>query len=128
MYTTNAQGVKRMRKTTCGWQLLVIGMMVQSNGFLCLFSSKESNPVDIIAEYVTSCGIDKEPAFAWRVPYTLHKCDAIVASISACARKTTLLINMVLKSREALHTLTPLTNAAKQWKHFMRYCSQEGNA
>jgi phosphohistidine phosphatase SixA len=49
---------------------------------------KESNPVDI-AEYVTSRGIDKEPAFAWWVPYTLRKRDAIVSSISARARKTT---------------------------------------
>ena len=49
---------------------------------------KESNPVDI-AEYVTARGIDKEPAFAWWVPYTLRKRAVIVASISVRTRKTT---------------------------------------
>jgi hypothetical protein len=42
------------------------GMMVQNNGFLCLFSKNLILPVDI-AEYVTARGIDKEPAFAYLV-------------------------------------------------------------
>jgi hypothetical protein len=87
MYTTNAQGVKRMRKTTCGWQLLV-QWHDGAKQWIPLSVLKESNPVDI-AEYVTARGIDKEPAFAWWVPYTLRKRDAIVASISVRARKTT---------------------------------------
>jgi hypothetical protein len=88
MYTTNAQGVKRMRKTNCGWQLLV-QWHDGAKQWIPLSVLKESNPVDI-AEYVTARGIDKEPAFAWWVPYTLRKRDAIiVASISVRARKTT---------------------------------------
>jgi hypothetical protein len=63
MYTTNAQGVKCMCKTTCGWQLLVQWHDGCAKQWIPLSVLKESNPVDI-AEYVTACGIDKELAFA----------------------------------------------------------------
>jgi hypothetical protein len=41
--TTNAQGVKRMRKTTCGWQLLV-QWHDGAKQWIPLSVLKESNP------------------------------------------------------------------------------------
>ena len=41
---------------------------------------KESNTVDV-ADYVTACGIEQEPAFAWWVTYTLRKRDIIVSAV-----------------------------------------------
>jgi hypothetical protein len=87
MYTVNAQGVKRMRNTTCGWQLLV-KWHDNSKQWLSLSILKESNPIEV-AEYVKARGIEKEPAFAWWVPYTLRKRDVIIAAVKARARKTT---------------------------------------
>jgi hypothetical protein len=59
-----------------------------SKQWLSLSILKESNPVEV-AEYVKARGIDKEPAFAWWVPYTLRKRDVIIAAVKARARKTT---------------------------------------
>ena len=47
---------------------------------------KESNPVKI-AEYVTSRDIASDPAFAWRVPFTLRKKDRIIAGVNSRVRK-----------------------------------------
>jgi len=49
---------------------------------------KESHPVET-AEFAKARGIDDEPAFAWWVPYTLRKQDAIIASLKRRIRKTT---------------------------------------
>lgn len=49
---------------------------------------KETNPVDV-AEFVTSKGIQDEPAFAWWVPYTLKKRDRIIAAVKARTKKKT---------------------------------------
>ncbi len=86
-YTTNRLGVKRMRKTTCGWSLLV-QWHNDSEQWVPLSVLKESNPVEA-AEYAKARGIDNEPAFAWWVPYTLQKRDVIVSAVTARARKTT---------------------------------------
>ena len=48
---------------------------------------KESHSVDV-AEYAKARGIDDEPAFAWWVPYTLKKRDAIISAIKSRVRKT----------------------------------------
>ena len=49
---------------------------------------KESNPVKV-AEFAKACEIVEEPAFKWWVSYTLHKREAIIASIKFCIQKTT---------------------------------------
>ncbi len=48
---------------------------------------KESNPVQV-AEYTMACNIGEEPAFAWWVPYVLHKQDVIVSAINSRVQKT----------------------------------------
>eukprot|EP00980_Cylindrotheca_fusiformis_P000893 scaffold235_cov88-Cylindrotheca_fusiformis.AAC.1 len=48
---------------------------------------KESHPVET-AEFARARGIDKEPAFAWWVPYTLRKRDIILSKIKSRIRKT----------------------------------------
>ena len=49
---------------------------------------KESHPVDIY-EYSNLRGINKEPAFAWWVPYTLRKRDIIISSVNYRVSKKT---------------------------------------
>ena len=41
------------------------------------------------AEYTRVRGISDEPAFAWWVPYTLRKCEVILAVVKNWIRKTT---------------------------------------
>ena len=86
-YTTNSRGVKRLRKTTRGWQLKV-QWQDKSEQWVPLSVLKESNPVEV-AFYAKARGIDDEPAFAWWVPYTLRKSSVIVAAVKARIRKTT---------------------------------------
>ena len=40
-------------------------------------------------EFAKSRGIDDEPAFAWWVPHTLKKRDAIISAMKGRLRKTT---------------------------------------
>ena len=47
-----------------------------------------SNPVQV-CEYVISCGIQDEPAFAWWVPYVMQKRDVIVSVVKSRIRRTT---------------------------------------
>jgi hypothetical protein len=70
------------------WLALLVQWYDGTKQWITLSVLKESNPVDI-AEYVTAHGIDKEPAFAWWIPYTLRKRDVIVVSVSVGTRKTT---------------------------------------
>ena len=42
-----------------------------------------------MADFAKACGIDKEPAFAWWIPYTLQKCDILISAINIRIRKTT---------------------------------------
>ena len=49
---------------------------------------KESHPVEL-ADYARARNIDKKPAFAWWVPYTLRKRDVIISSMKARVRKVT---------------------------------------
>ena len=44
---------------------------------------KESNPIEV-AEFAVAKGIDKEPAFAWWIPYTIRKRKNIISAV--CAR------------------------------------------
>eukprot|EP00957_Ditylum_brightwellii_P174767 13307163-Ditylum_brightwellii.AAC.1 len=76
-----------MRKTTKGWSLLV-KWKDNSESWIPLKDTKESHPVET-AEYTKAQGIADEPAFRWWVPYTLLKCDVILAKVKARVRKTT---------------------------------------
>ena len=49
---------------------------------------KQSNPVEV-AEYAAARKIEREPAFAWWVPYTLRRRDRIIAGVNARVRSTT---------------------------------------
>ena len=42
-----------------------------------------------VAEFATARGLEKEPAFAWWVPYTLKKRDAIIAQVKSRVTKRT---------------------------------------
>jgi hypothetical protein len=71
LYYTDKRGVKQMRRTTKGWQLL-LQWKDGSNTWIPLKDLKESNPVDV-AEYVVANKLVHEPAFAWWVPDVLRK-------------------------------------------------------
>ena len=87
MYIINKNGTKRLRQTTCGWQLLVL-WEDGSRQWINLSVLKECNPVEV-AEYAKARDIDSEPAFVWWVPYTLRKRDVIISAITARVRRTT---------------------------------------
>ena len=87
MYVTTKNGKKRLRKTTQGWKLLV-RWADDTESWIPLADMKESHPVDV-AEFAKARGIDKEPAFAWWVPYTLRKRDVIINAVQSRARKVT---------------------------------------
>ena len=42
---------------------------------------KEYNPLEV-AKFVCARNIDQEPAFAWWVPYNLHRRDQKIASVN----------------------------------------------
>jgi hypothetical protein len=49
---------------------------------------KEPHPVDV-AEFAKARGIHEEPVYAWWVPYTLRKRDAILAVVKSRMCMTT---------------------------------------
>ena len=49
---------------------------------------KNSNPIEV-AEFTVARGIDKEPAFTWWFPYTLRRCDIIIAGVNSQVKRTT---------------------------------------
>ena len=49
---------------------------------------KESYPVQV-AEFAVANDLVQDPAFYWWVPYTLQKCDVILALVKAWVRCTT---------------------------------------
>ena len=86
-YIKIKSGKLKQRQTTVGWTFH-IKWKDGSMNWVPLSTLKESNPVDI-ADYVVARGLEKEPAFAWWVPYTLRKRDVIVLSINSRVRKRT---------------------------------------
>ena len=86
-YITTSRGQRRLRKTTVGWKLLV-KWRDQSKSWVKLSELKESHPVET-AEFAKSRGIDNEPAFAWWVPHTLKKRNAIISAMKVRLRQTT---------------------------------------
>ena len=83
-YATTKRGGRRMRKTTCGWKLLV-QWKDGSEQWIPLKDMKESHPVEC-AEFAKARGIADEPAFVWCVPYTLRKRDVIISSVKSRIR------------------------------------------
>ena len=85
-YFVTKTGTKRMHQTTVGWKFLV----KWANGswqWIELKILKESNPVQV-AEYTMARDIWEEPAFAWWVPYVLHKRYVIILAVNSRVRKT----------------------------------------
>ena len=73
-------GRRHHKKTTKGWKMLV-EWKDGSKSWERLSDLKESNPVEV-AEYAVARKIDKEPAFAWWVPFTLKRRDRIIAAVN----------------------------------------------
>ena len=80
-FITTRSGTKRRRFTTKGVELLCefVDGLTQ---WVTLKDMKESYPVQV-AEYAVQAGIDHLPAFAWWVPYTLKKREAIIAKVKS---------------------------------------------
>ena len=70
-----------------GWELLV-KWRDQRESWVRLCELKESHPIET-AEFAMARGIQDQPAFAWWVPFTLRKRDAIVYAIKSRVRKVT---------------------------------------
>ena len=87
MYVVTKRGQRKLRKTTCGWKLL-IKWKDETESWVPLKDLKESHPVEV-AEYAKANSIADEPAFAWWVPYTLRKRDVIISAVKNRIRKTT---------------------------------------
>ena len=84
-YVYNKCGQRRLQKTTQGWWFLV-KRKDQSESWMRLADMKESYPIET-AEFAASRGIDDEPAFAWWVPHTFRKRDAIVSALKTRVRQ-----------------------------------------
>ena len=72
-------GTKKPVITTKGWELLVRWRDGSTN-WIALKDMKQAYPVEV-ADYAIKCGINKEPAFAWWIPYTMKKRKAILKKI-----------------------------------------------
>ena len=80
-YFTTTSGQQRRKWTTKGWELCVL-WKGGSTDWVSLKDLKHGYPVQL-AEYAVTCGIEKEPAFAWWVPYTLKKRERIISKLKA---------------------------------------------
>jgi hypothetical protein len=78
---------RQMQKTTKGWMLKVLWKNGTST-WEWLRNLKESNPVKV-AEYAVAKGIDKEPAFAWWVPFIMKRRDRYVKAVGTRYQKRT---------------------------------------
>ena len=72
---------KRRKMTTKGWEICV-QWKDGSTSWIALKDIKNSYPIEV-ARYAISNKIDDEPAFAWWVPYTLRKVQAIVSKLKS---------------------------------------------
>ena len=75
------RGLKRKVRTTKGWEILV-QWKDGSTDWIALKDLKESYPVEL-ARYSRDNDLRDEPAFAWWVPYTLHKEKRILAKVKS---------------------------------------------
>ena len=76
---SSPNGVPRRRQTTKGWKVYVTWKDGSGN-WVALKDVKDSYPVEL-AEYAIQAGIDKEPPFAWWVPYVMKKRNQIISKI-----------------------------------------------
>jgi hypothetical protein len=74
-------GKKVLQRTTKGWDLCVEWADGRTTSWVPLALLKEQNPVEV-AEYSVTHSIDKEPAFAWWVPWALNVRDAIISAVN----------------------------------------------
>ena len=102
-YATTKGGQRRLRKSTRGWSLMV-RWTDGTKQWVPLSDLKESYPVRV-AEYAKARGIQREPAFAWWVPYTVRKREAIVSQVHARTRKVTHKYKIKIP-RDVKHTYT----------------------
>ena len=86
-YLVTRSGQRRLRKTTQGWSFLV-NWKDGTESWVKLAELKDSYPVEL-AEFAKARGIANEPAFAWWVPHTLRRRNAILSAVKARVRKKT---------------------------------------
>ena len=79
-YKTKA-GVERKKRTTKGWEFFV-RWKDGSGDWTTMKDLKDSYPVQL-ADYAIANGLQKKPAFAWWVPYTLKKRIAIISKVKS---------------------------------------------
>lgn len=80
MYVVTKRGQQCLRKTTLGWNLLVLWKNGEEK-WVPFKMMKEYLPVKVV-EFAVARGIDEEPAFAWWVSYNLRKRDCIIAAVN----------------------------------------------
>jgi Reverse transcriptase (RNA-dependent DNA polymerase) len=80
-YETTRDGVKRPRRTTKGWKLLV-SWKDGTSSWVPLKDLKEAYPVQV-AEYAIANKILEEPAFAWWARHILKKRDRIIRKVKS---------------------------------------------
>ena len=85
-YLTTKSGQRRLWMSTRGWKILV-RWKDESEEWIPLRILKESYPCQL-ATYAVANNLVEEPAFAWWVPYTLRKSDAILSAVKARNRNT----------------------------------------
>jgi hypothetical protein len=78
-YSTTTSGMKRKKRTTRGWEILV-RWKDGSSDWIILKDLKESCPVEL-ADYSFAQGIQDELAFAWWVPCVHKKRKSIIAKL-----------------------------------------------
>ena len=86
-YLVTRTGQRRLRKTTQGWDFLV-SWKDGTETWVKLCDLKDSYPVEV-AEFVKSRGLESEPAFAWWVPNTIRRRNAILSAVKARFKKKT---------------------------------------
>jgi hypothetical protein len=100
-YLTTSSGQRRLRKTTQGWELLVAWKDGIAS-WVRLATLKHSYPVEL-AEYAKARGIDNEPAFAWWVPNTIRRRNAILSAVKARFQKKSHKFGIRFLTMEPVH-------------------------
>jgi hypothetical protein len=80
-YSTSSNGKRRRKLTTRGWELCVLWKDGSTN-WIALKDLKDSYPIEL-SEYAINNKIDKQPAFAWWVPYVQQKKTVILSKIKS---------------------------------------------
>ena len=76
---TDKDGRATHRHTTKGWWLCV-KYRDESTSWVRLKDVKDSNPLEL-AEYAVANKLVHEPAFNWRVPYTIRRRDRMIMKV-----------------------------------------------